>query len=430
MGWLNNTVSAVWRGLGLDRPQNAITGPMDLEEAVRELNGGGGMSTAGIPVTVDAAQRLAAVAACVRVLSDDVAHLPLVLFRSTDGRREPASDLPLYRLLKDRPNEWQTAFEFKQQLQRDKLFRGNGYAYKVRGYRGDVQELIRMHPDRTEPMQDATTLEVRYRYTRLDGRQVILNRSEVFHLRGPSDDGLKGLNPIRLHRETIGDGIALREHGSRFFSNGAKPGGVLQADGKVGPEAKKALREDFEELYRGVENSHRVAILDQGVKYQPMSITMEDAQYLDARKFNRSEICGIYGVPPHKIGDLERATFSNIEHQALEYVHASLLPHLVCWEQAIGRDLIEEEGLYAKFNVSALLRGDAKSRAEALQIQRRNGVISANEWRELEDMNPRTDDGGDGYIVESNMRPDDGSDPKAEPQQRPEPANPWKGNAS
>lgn len=382
-----------------------ITAPMDLEQALRELNGEG-LSASGVAVTVDAAQRLAAVAACVRVLSDDVAQLPLVVFRRADGTRRPAEDHPLYRLLKDRPNEWQTAFEFKQQMQRDKLFRGNAYAFKVRGYRGDVQELIRLHPDRVEPMQDAVTMEVSYRYTRPDGRQVIMKRAEVFHLRGPSDDGLKGLNPIRLHRETIGDGIALREHGSRFFSNGAKPLGVLQASGKV--DNKSAMREDFESLYRGTENAHKVAILDQGVEYKPVSISMEDAQYLEARKFNRSEVAGIYGVPPHKIGDLEKATFSNIEHQALEYVQASLMPHLVCWEQAIGRDLIDDGGLYAKFNVSALLRGDAKSRAEALQIMRRNGVIDANEWREMEDWNPRADGGG-GYIIESNMQPDDGT---------------------
>ncbi|HYF87418.1 phage portal protein [Azospirillum sp.] len=386
---------------GPRRHRAEITEPTDLQTVISQLLGGY-TSASGAAVTVDSAQRFAAVAACVRVLTNSIAHLPLVLFRKTSSERQPATDLPVYRLLHDRPNEWQTSFQWRKLKQRDLLYRGNAFSLKVRGFRGDVQELLRLHPDRVQPKQDERTLAVSYVYTRADGRRVELARQDVLHLWSDSDDGVTGLNPIRLHRETIGDGLAMREHGSRFFSNGAKPLGILQAAGKIGNKAE--MRQDFESLYAGGQNAHRVAILDQGVEYKPVSISMEDAQYLEGRKFNRSEIAGIFGVPPHKIADLDRSTNNNIEHQALEFVTDSLAPWLVCWEQCIGRDLLDNDpSLYVKHNVDALLRGDSKSRAEALQIQRRNGVINANEWRALEDRNPRTDLGGDEFIVEGNM---------------------------
>ncbi|MFH1806837.1 MAG: phage portal protein [Pseudomonadota bacterium] len=390
------------------RNENRITEAVDLETAIRELVGSGRASS-GVVVTPTTASRLAAVGSCIRVLQDDIAALPLVLYRQEGDRREAAKDDPLYAVLKVRANEWQTAFEFKQYLQRSKLLRGNGYALIVRGFGGNIQELIPMHPDRVKPKQDDRTLAVTFEYTRPDGRRVVLEQSEVFHLRGPSDDGILGLSPIHHYRETIGDGLALREHGSRFFANGARPSGTLEVDGVMTPEAKKAMRSDFETLYSGVDKSGKVVVLDQGVKYNPMSLSMEDAQYLDSRKFNRAEICGIFGVPPHKIADLERATFSNIEHQSLEYVNSSLMPHLVAWEQAAQRDLMTDPDLYCRFNTNALLRGDFKSRQEGLAIQRRNGVINANEWRALEEMNNREDAGGAGYIIESNMQPDDGA---------------------
>lgn len=388
---------------------NQLTGPMELEAALREMVGDA-RSGAGVVVTSTRAARLAAVGSCIRVLADDIAALPLILYREDQtGQKIKDKTNPLYSILKSRPNEWQTSFEFRQFMQRCKLLRGNGYAYKVTGFGGRIVELIPLHPNSVAPKQDSSTLEVTYEYTRKDGRRVILKQNEVLHLRGPSDDGLIGLNTVAHYRETIGDGIAMRDHGSRFFANGARPSATLEAEGKIGPEDKKAMREDFETLYSGIENSGRVAVLDQGVKYNQLSMSMEDAEYLDSRKFNRTEICGIFGVPPHKIGDLEKATFSNIEHQSLEYVNSSLMPHLVAWEQAIERDLISDPENFCKFNVDALLRGDFKSRQEGLAIQRRNGVINPNEWRDTEDMNRRADAGGEGYIIESNMQPDDGS---------------------
>lgn len=386
---------------------NEMSEPMGIGDLLRAMMGG--LTTAsGVEVTKSAAERLAAVASCVRVLSDDVAALPLILMQEDGAARSEAKTNPLYLVLKLRPNPIATAFEFRQQMMRDKLLTGNAYAYAIRNWSGDVVELWRMLPETVSVEQDSQTLALRYRYTRPNGNVVVLSQSDVLHLRGPSHDGITGLSPIALYRETIGDGIAMREHGSRVFGNGAFPGGALELEGRIDEATRRALREDFAAIHRG-SGAHRTAILPAGIRYKPLMISMQDAQYLETRKFNRTEIAGIFGVPPHKIGDLDKATFSNISQQGQEYLNGSLLPHLVGLEQAIHRDLIKKPDLYCRHNVDALLRGDAKSRNEALKIQRDAGVISANEWRALEDLNPRTDPAGDMYIIPANMRPDDGS---------------------
>lgn len=411
MGWLNDSVAAVWRAgqavrAMADRP-NEITTASELDSWIRF---GGEGTASGVPVTAANAQGLAAVAACVRVLSNSLAHLPLRVMRRDGDRREPALDLPVYRLLHDQPNGWQTSFQWRKLMMRDLLLRGNGYALKVPGTRG-VQSLVRLHPDRVSVRQDPRSLALFYDYTRPDGGRVAFAAEQVFHLWADSDDGIVGLNPIRVYRENIGEGLAIREHGARFFSNGAKPLGVVEIDGDMGKEARQAFREDWESTYAGGANAHRTLLLPAGVSYKPVSISMEDAEWIAARKATAREIFGIFGIPPHKAGDLSDATFSNIEHENLDFVISSLMPWLVCWEQAIKRDLLGgDPTLYAKFVADALLRGDAKSRAEALQIQRRNGVIHANAWRDLEDMNPRTDAGGEVYIIEGNMQPNDGEE--------------------
>jgi HK97 family phage portal protein len=409
MGLINRAVAAVWRLGDAFRPRaegtSTITTSGDLERVLRRIGWAGGMSIAGVHVSLTSAQRLAAVASCERVIGRTLAHLPLVVYRQDGRSKLPAVDLPVYQLLHDRPNEHQTSYQFRRMLFRDQFYRGNAYAFKVRGVGGRLIELRRLHPDCTEPKLDPATQQIKYEYRRPGGGTMTFERDEILHLWEVSEDGVKGLNQIALHRETIGDGIALREHGSRFFSNGARPGGVLQTKEKLGgTEQIRELREDFESVYAGNENAHKVAILDQGLEYKAVGISMEDAQYIDARKFNRAEIAGLWGVPPHKIGDLDKATFSNIEHQGLEFVTDCIGPLAVCFEQSCNADLLgNDPGLYVKLNLNALLRGDFKTRQEGLLAQRRAGVISANEWRELEDFNPRADKGGDQYIVEENM---------------------------
>lgn len=395
------------------RQQNTLREYGTIEEALAAARAGV-VSDSGVAVTPTAFQRLAAVAACLRVKSDDLKSLPLIVYRRDSRRRVPADDLRVYSLLKDRPNEWQTSAEFRQLQERWRLTAGFAAALKVTNARGEPDELLPMDPARTEIRQDDRTLAVSFRYTRRDGRRVEMSRNEVFYVPYATLDGVRPLTPVEQFRETVGDGVAMRKHGSAFFANGAQPGVVLQSDQQIDADSKRAMREDWDERFGG-DRKFGTAVLDRGVKAAAISISMEDAQWIEARKLNRTEIAGLYGVPLHRIGDLDRATFSNIEHQSLEYVIYGLTPDLVTWEQAIQRDLLGgyTQDLYAKFKVDALLRGDMKSRAETLQIKRRNGVLSANEWRELDDMNPRPDPAGDEYIVEQNMRPDDGRDPVA-----------------
>ena len=393
--------------------QNTVT-PMSLEEMLRHLIDRDARSISGVHVTPQRAEGIAPVGICVRILTSTMSHLPLVLMRQVKDRREPDTANALYGLLHDQPNEWQTAMQFRELMQRDLELRGNAYARIIRGVGGRIVELLRLHPNQVVVKQDER-MKVTYEYTRGDGTRIILQRVEVFHICGPGDDGITGRSPITVHRETMGDAIAMQEHGSRFFSNGAKPLGVFtQTPGAtLSQESKDFLKADLAELHTGTENAHKSLLLPAGLDYKPVSISMEDAQYIEGRKFTRTEIFGIFGVPPHKGADLEKATFTNIEHQALEFVMDAIVPRCVRWEQAIKRDLLEgDPKRYAKHNVNALLRGDAKSRNEALQIQRRNGVISANEWRELDDMNPRTDEGGKAYITEANMKIDDGKPPE------------------
>ena len=397
----------------------------DLARAIRDA-GAGGQAYSGVNVSVTSAQRVAAVFAAGRILTDSVAQLPLGLLRRAKETRNPARDHPLYRLLHDRPNDWQTSFEWREQMQNHLVFRGNAYSYKVPGA-GGIQALLPMMPDRMTVKQDPRTLDISYEYQTADGgfRQV-LTADEVLHIRGPGDDGILGRNPIAVFRETIGDAIATQEHGSRFFKNGAKPLTVLERDPnvRIGEDQEKDLRADWASTYEGGENAHRTAILPQGFTVKAVGISPKDAQWIEGRKFQVTDIARIFRIPPHMLGDLERATFSNIEQQAIEFVTHSLNPWLVRWEQALNRDLLDNApDLFFKFNTNALLRGDFKTRQEGLNIQRRAGVISANEWRALEDMNPRTDPGGDEYIVEQNMTLDDGQ-PEPEPTPQPQPAQP------
>lgn len=393
---------------------NTITTSQELAEAWLR----GPDADAGVMVNLQTVQGVAAYAACVRVLSNAVAHLPLapVHREHLEGgavNQSPALDRPEYRMLRHRPNVWQTSFQLRKLWMRDLLYRGNAYGLKVPGRRpGTTQEVVRLHPDRTTPEQDKTTLDVRYRYTRPDGREAQLARAQVVHIWGDSEDGVTGLNPIQVHRNTIGDAIAQRQHGSSFFKNAARLAGVLTTEQQVGRESKALMRKDFEDLYTGGANAHRTAILDQGFTFTPVSISMRDAQWIEGRKLSARDICGILGVPPDKIGDLSDATFSNIEHQGISFVTDSLMPWLKCIEQCLHRDLFDSDpDLVVEFNPAGLLRGTFEARQKGLHIQRRNGVINANEWRQLEGMNARDDEGGDEYIVESAMRIQDGNEP-------------------
>lgn len=355
----------------------------------------------GVHVTPQSALTYAAVFACVRVLSEAVGTLPLNLFEQRGKTRDKALEHPLYQLLHFAPNDWMTAQEFWEWVLACLNLRGNAYAH-INRVRGIVRELLPLAPGCVTPKQ-ADDWTVTYEVIE-KGVAKVYPASEILHVKLFSTDGLTGLSPIGWARQTIGFGLASQEHGGRLFSNNAKPGGVLSTDKPLTLEASKRLIANVEEVVGGLENSGKTLVLGDGMKWTQIGMSSQDAQWIEARKLNRSEVAGVFRVPPHFIADLERATFSNIEHQDLGFVKHALMPYLRRIEQRIWLSLLtpaEKRTYFAKFNQDGLLRGDAKSRAEALWYQMQGGALSPNEWRELEDRNPR--EGGDVFLTPANM---------------------------
>ncbi|MCD8209130.1 MAG: phage portal protein [Bacteroidales bacterium] len=353
--------------------------------------------------------QVAAVYACVRVLSEAVAQLPLHLYKYDGEGKKMAYDHPLYTILHDEPNPEMSSFSFRETLMSHLLLWGNAYAQIVRNGKGEVIGLYPLMPTRMRVDRDENH-NLYYEYTICDDeakpiKKQILKPSEVFHIPGLGFDGLVGYSPIAIAKNTIGLTMATEEYGAKFFANGATPGGILEYPGVIKDIDK--VRDDWNNGFSGAENSSRVAILEEGMKYTPISINPDEAQFLDTRKFQIDEIARIFRVPPHMIGDLEHSTFSNIEEQSLEFVTYSLQPWLVRWEQAIERSLFRknEKGKYfAKFNVDGLLRGNYKSRMDGYAVGIQNGFMSPNDVRRLEDMDLIPDElGGNNYMCNGNM---------------------------
>lgn len=376
-----------------------VTSAAELDAALRA----GAVSGSGMAVTPDSAMRVAAVYACVRIISGAVATLPLHIKRRVDARtREDASDAPIWQLLRRRPNRWQTPSQFRRMLQAHLLLRGNAYAMIVRS-RGTVQALIPLHPDRVEVAQ-GDDLALTFLYTRPDGRRLRLPQDEVLHLVGLTLDGVRGVSPIAYARETIGLALAMEDHGATTFRNGARVSGVLKHPQKLGPEAVANLKAGLEAFRAGGDQDGKHLILEEGMDYARIAMTAEDAQWIESRKFSRTDIAMFFGVPPHMIGDTEKSTSwgTGIEQQSIGFVAYTLEDHLTMWEEAIDRDLIgADDLLYARFNRAALVKGDIKARWEAYVKGLQWGVYSPNEIRALEDQNPR--DGGDVYYPPPNM---------------------------
>ncbi len=365
-----------------------------------------GNSNSGIRVDELRALQTSAVYACVKILAETVASLPLHLFRkSKDNKSETAEQHPLFSCLYDTPNEETTSFEFRETMMTSLLLWGNAYARKIRR-NGHVTELWYLKPNLMTVERDSYTGKIKYTYTDdISNKTIVYRPDQIFHIKGLSLDGVIGMSPIAQAREAVGLSLATEEYGAKFFGNGARPGGVLEHPGIL--KDPKKLRESWNQVYQGTRNSHKVAVLEEGMKYHTIGIAPEDAQFLETRKYQVNEICRIFRVPPHLIGDLERATFSNIEHQSIEFVQHTIRPWLVRWEQEISRSLLDERErliYFAKFNVDGLLRGDYKSRMEGYAIGRQNGWLSANDIRRLEDLPPIPEEqGGDEYLVNGNM---------------------------
>lgn len=365
---------------------------------------------AGISVTVDNSMQLSTVYSCVNVLSQSIAQLPLHFFRQDGRNRERVTDDTLSFLIEVQPNQWMSPYEMKMLLMQHILMRGNSLWFKTRGTDGQVRELIPIRPDRVKAIQQDELYRIYYHIVRPGknpNREVdIIPAENIVHFKGLSLDGIRGVSPIEYLRETIGLAKAAEKHGGKIFSQGAKLGGILLYPGRLSGEAKDRLEADFEAKYGGVANAHKTAVLEEGMKWEKMTMTAEDAQFLETRKYQRSEICGFFRVPAHFVNDLEAATFSNIEHLSLSFAIYSLTPHTVNIEQALRRDLIpvdRRREFYFKFSLNAILRGDAASRAAFYQSGLINGWLNDNEVRDFEDLNPY--EGGDTFRVPANLFP-------------------------
>ena len=359
------------------------------------------------------AMKLTAVFGCVRVLSESVGMLPCFLYQSTDSGRVKAPKEKLYSLLYTAPNDYMTPQEFWEYLIASLCLRGNFYAYKVKAL-GEIVELLPLLPDNVQPKLDENWNPV-YQVTFPDGSRDVLSQDEIWHVRTFTMDSLVGLSPISYARQTIGLGLATEEHGARLFSNGAVSSGVLQTDQALTNEAYTRLKETFQEQHQGLSNAHKPMILEMGLKWNQISMSAEDAQFLETRKFQLEEICRIFRVPLHMLQNTDRATFNNIENLGMGFVNYSLVPYLTRIEQRINVGLVNREKrgqFYAKFNVGALLRGDMKSRYESYATGINWGILSPNECRDLEERNPR--EGGDVYLTPMNMttKPQDNNNAK------------------
>ena len=384
----------------------------------KNLSGGGsffmGTSSSGKAVTERSAMQMTAVYACVRILSEAIAGLPLHLYKYTDdGGKEKAIDHPLYRILHDEPNPEMTSFVFRETLMTHLLLWGNAYAQIIRNGKGEVIALYPLMPNRMRVDRDDKG-QLYYTYNRVydealktNTMTVTLRPYEVLHIPGLGFDGLVGYSPIAMAKNAIGLAIATEEYGAKFFANGAAPSGVLEHPSTLKNPEK--LREAWQSQFGGSQNSNRIAVLEEGLKYTPISISPEQAQFLETRKFQINEIARIFRVPPHMVGDLEKSSFSNIEQQSLEFVKYTLDPWVVRWEQNLQRILLttdEKKDYFFKFNVDGLLRGDYASRMSGYATARQNGWMSANDIRELENLDRIPEElGGDLYLINGNMLP-------------------------
>lgn len=397
---------------------NILSGLFRMRDAPKDRTSGSaytflmGGSTAGKNVNERSAMQMTAVYACVRILSEAIAGLPLHMYRYKDeGGKEKALDHNLYQLLHDEPNPEMTSFVFRETLMTHLLLWGNAYAQIIRNGKGEVIALYPLMPNRMTVNRDSNGM-LYYQYQKsnddaptMEGSSVILSPSEVLHVPGLGFDGLVGYSPIAMAKNAIGLSIAAEEYGAKFYANGAAPSGVLEHPGVLKDPAK--VRDSWNAAFGGSSNSHKVAVLEEGLKYTPISISPNEAQFLETRKFQIDEIARIFRVPPHMVGDLEKSSFSNIEQQSLEFVKYTLDPWVVRWEQSLSRALLSEDEkktYFFKFNVDGLLRGSYHERMQGYSIGIQNGFMCPNDVRELENLDMIPDElGGNKFMVNGNM---------------------------
>lgn len=361
-------------------------------------------SVSGANVTSESALTFSAVLACVRVLAESVSTLPLIVYRrEADGSKSRAEDHPLYHVLHDAANADMTAVQWREASMVHLCLWGNAYSEIVYDRAGRVRELWPLHPANMTVKRVDGALRYEYRENGR-GSPIRYESYEILHVTALSINGLVGMSPIAMARDSIGLGLTLNEYGARMFANGVRPGGVLEHPGELTDDAYRRLKESFEAEYAGALNAGRTLLLEEGMKFSPLSFPPDDAQFLESRQFQIEEIARIFRVPLHKIGDLRHATFSNIEHQSIEFVTDTLRPWLVRWEQAINQKLLspnERGRVYVEHLIDGVLRGDIQSRYAAYAVGRQWGWLSRNDIRSRENMNPIA--GGDDYLTPLNM---------------------------
>lgn len=383
----------------LENPSVSLNDP----QALALLGLGENAQGSGITVSPQNALGVSAVYACVFIIAKAMGWLPCHVIQKDGRNTNVVTGTTLSRLLSRKPNTYQTSFVFRLQMVAQMLLWGNAYAEIQRDIRTGAP--VGLFPIPAWEVTPKLENGVKSFWV----RGIRLANEDVFHLQAPGFDGVRGLSPIRQHKMTIGMSLEALSFGEQFYRNGTKLAGAIEHPHKLSPEAAANLRLSWTNTYSGKANAGKVAILEEGMKFNPFTMPMDDAQYVETRKFSVSDIARIYGVPPHKIGDLERATFSNIEHQAIEYVNDCLMPFLVQFEQEAEDKLLTEDqldqGFQCRHNIKALLRGDIKAQMEAIKVGRETGLYSVNDALELLDRNPIEDEGGDERIRPMNFVP-------------------------
>ena len=402
-------VGTAWRRL-VGAPQaNTLTTSRQLEAVLLEQYRP--LALAGVAVTPETALMVQAVGAAVSILAESAAQLPLILYREmAGGVRRRAKDHPLWGVLHDKPNTFQDAFQFRETLTLHLTLWGNAYAFinRVDGGRR-VAELLPIHPDRVRPEQDEN-YRVTYRVVLPGGEEVTIPADRMLHIRDRSVDGFRGISRLKTGRDSIGLALAAERWGAQLFGNGARPSGVLSTEMRINEEHVKRIQESWKAAHGG-ENALGTAVLDGGWKWTPLVMNNKDAQFIETRKFQLDEVARLYRIPPHMLANLERATFANIEHQALEFVKYALMPWLRRWEMAINTQVIGGGDVYAEFLVDALLRADTKTRFEAYALAIQNKIMNPNEVRERENLEPY--EGGDDFTGAANIFGDRRNEPAA-----------------
>ena len=354
---------------------------------------------AGVRITPETALQCSAVLACVRLIAENLATVPLHLYRRLpEGGKDRARDLPLYRILNQQPNGWQTSFEFREMLTAHCLLYGNAYAEIRSGAAGAVSELWPLHPSRmkVEQLEDGS---LRYCYREQHGNETYYRQDQIFHLRWLSNDGVMGMLPITLARDAIGLAQALEAHGGAYFGNACRLSGLMESDNPITVETAERLREQFERLHRGADRAFRTAVLPQGVKWKDVQGTNESSQFLESRSYQVVEICRAYRVDPSYVQDKTKVGYASQEQAAIDLVQQTLLPWFRRWESAITRDLVVRDDVYfAEFDTRGLLRGDLAAQANWLREMIGLGIYSVNEAREVLNMNPIGPEGDQRYM--------------------------------